>query len=145
MFVTHTEQKADKEKGLAAVPAGVLFPNRSDAEPLIAAGLADERIVRCTKKHYVNEKKTVVIGERQVIDNVDHALRALAGGMAVIEPPLGESVKIKGVVAGDKFHPIETFNPFPKKPKKAAAKTSQKTPETTPEGAGAASADQPAA
>ncbi len=128
-IVTHTEQKADAKTGKERIPAGLLFPNRDEyAEAALAAGIADERIVRCTQKHYVNEKVTVCYRERQAIDNVDHALRALAEGKAVLEPPLGDEVKILGAVAGGKLHPLESFKPepAPKREKKGAAKPPEK-------------------
>lgn len=130
-IVTHTDQREDKEKGLKAFSAGLLFPNKDDdAETVLAAGVADERIVRCIKKHYINENPTVCYGERQVIDNVDHALRALATGKAVLEPPLGDSIEIKGVVAAGKLHPLDVFKPKtapkPEKKGKAADKPAAK-------------------
>ena len=113
-IVTHTQQKEDKSTGRQAINPGLLFPNRDEyAEAALAAGIADERVVRCTKKHYVNEAVTACYGERQVITNIDHALRALATGKAVLDPPLGEGVEILGVVAGGKFSAISQFAPKP--------------------------------
>lgn len=131
MFVTHKDSKEDQENGVPAVPAGVLFPARDEfVDALIAAGVADERIVRCTEKHYINETQTVVYGERQVIERTDHALRALAIGKAVLEPPLGGGVNIEGAVVDEKFTPLAKFRPeTAPKPKKQGGK-SQRQSET---------------
>lgn len=146
-IVTHTEQKADEEKKQAAIPAGLLFPKRDEiAEAALAAGIADERIVRCTVKHYVNEPVTVCYRERQVIDNVDHALRALAIGKAVLEPTLGDKIAIRGVAAGGKIYPLETFTPKPApKRSKKDGKPGETKPPAKSAGDAAGAGEQPAA
>ena len=121
LTVTHTPAEAKKHKLSYDVAPGLVILDKVLAETLRFQGLADEREVFATRKSFIAAPGAAAVcyRERQRVDDPGHALRLLATGRARLDPDLGASLALTGVVeprgegstARPEVKPLAAFRP----------------------------------